>query len=110
MQFENAQHFCHGLRMLMGGMAGRDDEFGLGTFEMGTPIGHEAIAAVRGIAMTTISHDLVEGNAGSKWPGVDRLHKATAGSESVDAGGHGPSVDVIWIFDDEMANARAHLR
>lgn len=84
MEEEDAADFFDGGSVLVGAVVFGDDFFGLSAFEVGTPVGDDAVAAIRCVAFTTVADDRVmwdlDGDVG------DGFEKRVGGGESGDAG------------------------
>ena len=87
-EMEDALHFSDRLRIALGAVVGRDDQLRPRAFEMGAPVGDDAVARVRRVAAAAIADDTVVGQAGLDGDGVDRFHEAVVGGEGVDAVGN----------------------
>ena len=69
---QDFSHFLHGLRVLIGSMAGWHDLFGLRTLQMRTRVRNHAIAAVGRVPAAAVSDDGVIGDSTGERQFLDR--------------------------------------
>src|SRR5215472_2818019 len=81
---EDANHLRDGLGIVMSTVAARYNLFRFSSVQMRTPIGHDAVAAIWGIAAPTITDDRVIRNPFHHWQRIRFLHKWIVRRQGID--------------------------
>src|SRR4030095_6395675 len=81
---QDPNHLRDPLWILMSGVTRRNNLLRFGSVEMRTPIGHDTVAAIRGIAAPAIADDRVIRNAFRHWQCIHFLHKRIVRRKGID--------------------------
>ena len=80
-------HFRDSIGMLVRVVVAGDDFFRKRIGQVRTPVGHQAVARLRGVATTAVAGDGVVRDAGFQRDGVQRTDEVVVGRQSVHAVG-----------------------
>ena len=99
---EDAPEFKDGLWIIEGTVITWDDFLRLGTFEVGAPVGHDAVATLGRVALASVTDNGVVGNEDGQL--IEGLVERVSWRKPGDAGESAALDEISWNVDEGARN------